>query len=58
MVHAEIGYFGDERLRKVGELLVGRVAERQAVCLRKLGDDRAEHVRFRRFLANDSVTVE
>jgi hypothetical protein len=54
----DIGYFGDERLRKVGALLVGRVAERQEVCLRKVGDDRAEQVKFRRFLLNGSVTVE
>jgi hypothetical protein len=53
----DIGYFGDERLRKVGALLVERVAERQEVCLRKVGDDRAEQVKFRRFLLNDSVTV-
>ena len=58
MVETTIGYFGDERRRKVGQLLVERIAERQAVCLRKLGDDRAEQVKFRRFLLNDSVTVE
>lgn len=58
MVETAIGYFGDERLRKVGELLVERVAQRQAVCVRGLGDDRAEQTRFRRFLLNDSVTVE
>ena len=58
MVEMAIGYFGDDRLRKVGELVVERVVERQAVCLRKLGDDRAEQVKFRRFLLNSSVTVE
>ena len=58
MVEMEIGYFGDERLRRVGEMLVERVAERQAVCLRKLGSDRAEQVKFRRFLLNKAVTVE
>jgi hypothetical protein len=57
MVELGIGYFGDERRRKVGELLVERIAERQAVCLRKLGDDRAEQARFRRFLSNQSVTA-
>src|SRR6266849_11058672 len=57
MVDIDIGYFGDERLRKGGELLIQRIAERQAVCLRQLGDDRAEQVKFRRFLLNDSVTV-
>jgi Transposase DDE domain len=44
--------------KKNGELIVQRVAERQAVCLRKLGDDRAEQVKFRRFLSNEAVTVE
>lgn len=58
MVETEIGYFGDERRRKVGELLVDRISDRQAVCLRKLGDDRAEQIKFRRFLSNHSVTVE
>jgi hypothetical protein len=33
------------------------VAERQTVCLRKLGDNRAEKVKFQRFLANERVTV-
>jgi Transposase DDE domain len=58
MVEMEIGYFGDERLKKGGELLVERLTERQSVHLRKLGDNRAEHAKFRRFLANDSVTVK
>ncbi|HTS94431.1 MAG TPA: IS4 family transposase [Stellaceae bacterium] len=53
-----LGYFGDERRRRVGELLIDRMAERQEVCIRKLGDDRPEQVRFRRFLYNDAVTVE
>jgi Transposase DDE domain len=37
---------------------LGRVCERQTVCLRKLGDNRAEKVKFRRFLMNERVTVE
>ena len=57
MEQTDIGYFGDERLRKVGELFVGRVAERQAVCLHKLGDNRAENARLARFLSNPAVTV-
>jgi hypothetical protein len=57
-VELGIGYFGDARLQRNGELIVERVIERQTVCLRKLGDDRAEQVKLRRFLANDSVTVE
>ena len=53
-----IGYFGDGRLKRTGDLLAERLAERQTVCIRKLGDDRAEQVRFRRLLANEAVTVE
>lgn len=53
-----IGYFGDERLARNGALIVQRVSERQSVCLRKLGDDRAEQLKFRRFLSNEAVTVE
>ncbi len=58
MVEMGIGYFGDDRRRKVGELLIERMTERQEVCIRKLADDRPEQVRFRRFLYNDAVTVE
>src|SRR6266481_5586954 len=53
-----IGYFGDARLEKNGELITRRVAERQAVCVRKLADDRPEQVKLRRFLRNEAVTVE
>jgi len=44
--------------KKNGELVVQRVSERQAVSVRKLADNRAEQVKFRRFLANEAVTVE
>jgi len=57
-VEIGIGYFGDARLERNGELIVRRVSERQAVCIRKLADRRAEQVKFRRFLSNDAVTVE
>jgi len=53
-----IGYFGDARLERNGELITRRVAERQTVCVRKLADDRREQVKFRRLLANNAVTVE
>ncbi len=53
-----IGYFGDARLEKNGELIVQRVVERQAVCLRKLAAVRAGQVKFRRFLGHEAVTVE
>jgi DDE family transposase len=57
MVDTGIGYFGDDRLRKNGELVLQRVIERQEVCIRKLADNRPEQVRFRRFLGNAGVTV-
>jgi hypothetical protein len=34
-----------------------RVSDRQTICLRQLGDTRAEQVAFRRFVVNDRVTV-
>lgn len=34
-----------------------RVSDRQTICLRQLGDTRAEQVAFRRFVSNDRVTV-
>ena len=43
--------------KKNGASLLARVCERQTVCLRQLGDDRAEKVKFRRFLMNDRVTI-
>lgn len=58
MVETGIGYFGDARLERNGALIVQRVAERQEVCVRKLGDDRPEHAKIRRFLRNEAVTVE
>lgn len=54
----DIGYFGDERLARNGALMVQRVHQRQSVCVRRLANDRAEQVRFRRFLSNEAVTVE
>src|ERR1051326_1298322 len=53
-----IGYFGDIRRGRSGELLAQRVGERQGVCVRKLADDRNEQARFHRFLSNEAVTVE
>jgi hypothetical protein len=43
--------------KKNGARLLQRVCDRQTICMRKLGDDRAEKVKFRRFLMNDRVTV-
>ena len=33
------------------------MSDRQTICLRQLGDTRAEQVAFRRFVVNDRVTV-
>src|ERR1700757_4412326 len=57
------GRHGDRVLRrcpikKNGAVVLQRVGERQTVSIRKLADDRAEQVKFRRFLANEAVTVE
>ena len=53
-----IGYFGDARREENGRFLTRRMVERQAVCVRKLADDRKEQVKLRRFLSNEAVTVE
>jgi Transposase DDE domain len=57
MAETGLGYFGDERRQRVGELLVQRMGERQDVCVRRLGDGRSEQVRLRRFLYNSAVTT-
>lgn len=57
MAETGLGYFGDERRRRVGDLLVQRIGERQEVCIRRLGNNRPEQLRFRRFLYNEAVTA-
>ena len=54
----EYRIFRRRAAKKNGAQLLGRVCERQTVCLRDLGDNRAEKVKFRRFLMNERVTVE
>jgi Transposase DDE domain len=45
--------------RQRGAALFGRVVAGKDVCLRRLsGGDRAQEVRFNRFLGNDKVTIE
>lgn len=44
--------------RQRGAALLGRVVARERVCLRKLGGDRSQEVRFGRFLRNPRVTLE
>jgi hypothetical protein len=44
-----VGDFGDVRLRRAGAQLYSRMVERESVCLRKLGGDRAGAMRFGRW---------
>lgn len=50
-----VGYFGDERLKKNGEFLVKAMMEKRTVNLRQLGGDRAKEVKFGRWLSNKKV---
>jgi Transposase DDE domain len=49
--------FRRQASKKNGALLFERICARQTVCVRKLGDNRAEKVKLRRFLINGKVTV-
>jgi hypothetical protein len=51
-----VGEFGDVRLKRNGAQLLRRMVERESVCLRRLGESRAEEVRFGRWLSNAKVT--
>lgn len=54
--HYYVGHFGDKRLSRTGAHLVTRMVEKQSVCLRRLGGDRATEKRFGRWLAHPQVT--
>ena len=53
----EYRVFWRRAAKKNGAQLLQRVCDRQTISLRKLGDDRAEKVRFLRFVSNDRVTA-
>lgn len=53
-----VGYFGDNRLRQNGEFFYRMMLEKQTVCLRQLGGNRAGEMKLGRWLANESVTEE
>jgi hypothetical protein len=53
-----VGYFGDERLQKGGACLFSRIVETCTVRLRALCRNRAEMMRFSRWLGNPKVTVD
>src|SRR5258708_19599055 len=50
-------FFWRREAKKNGAQLLQRVCDRQTIFMRKLGDDRAEKVRFQRFVLNDRVTA-
>jgi hypothetical protein len=51
------GIFWRRAPKKNGAQLLARVSERQTICVRKVGDNRAEQVKIRRFLSNERVTM-
>ncbi len=51
-----LGEFGDKRLANVGKDLLRAREEKRTVVVRRLGDTRAEEIRFGRFLNNENVT--
>ncbi len=53
-----IGYFGDKRLEKSGADFAKRIIEKQTICLRQLGKNRAGEVKFGRWLSNKKVMQE
>ena len=50
-----VGYFGDERLKKSGEFFSRMMLEKQTVCLRQLGGNRAGEMKLGRWLSNEQV---
>jgi hypothetical protein len=53
-----IGEFGDFRRKAAGAALFRAIFEKGELIVRRLSRDRAEQVRFERFLWSDAVTVE
>ncbi|MGY4424176.1 hypothetical protein ACVWY2_006625 [Bradyrhizobium sp. JR6.1] len=52
-----LGRFGDRRLEKRGARLHAALVARPGSCIRRLGEDRAGEMQFRRLLHNPSVTA-
>lgn len=52
-----VGDFGDRRLNRAGAALHACMVQKQTVCLRRLGGDRAGEMRFGRFIHNPRVSV-
>ena len=51
-----VGDFGDERLAAAGADLLRALEERRTVVVKRLGGNRADEVRYGRFLNNENVT--
>ena len=56
-MESALGYFGDKRLERVGNVLYERMLTHRSVSLRRLAGNRALEVRFGRFLSNKKVEV-
>ena len=56
--YQSIGYFGDLRLMRVGKMLFERIVSIGSGIIKRLSHNRAEQVRFNRFLWNESVTSQ
>lgn len=50
------GRFGDQRRDKVSAALLEALEKKRTVVIKRLGDTRAEEIRFGRFLNNESIT--
>lgn len=53
-----IGYFGDVRRAKAGKLLFDAIVSKGHLVINSLAKNRAEQVRFQRFLWNEEVTLQ
>lgn len=53
-----LGYFGDVRRQKTGEVLLRRVLSKNKLTIKKVASSRSEQVRFQRFLWSNDVTAE
>jgi hypothetical protein len=56
MVQADLGGFGDARLRRLGARLLEAMSEQPTTCVHALAEDRNEALAFGRFLDHSSVS--
>lgn len=53
-----LGRFGDHRRARVGRDFLAALIGKQTTCVRELGGQRREEIRYGRFLRNEKVTTE